>query len=198
MTGGMLPQHDDLLEIIDLCRRLAASRSRSAGLASTSVPHFYARANFRSGRSRRRHRRFHRGMGIRCARGRVHRQEIRDRCPQDADPALRSAEVRSLSAMSACSSRAAARSTASSATSSSCTAGCRAPRPPPQMLAELTRCTARLPRACRFRRRQLHRQQEGREGFLPELSLACEAHDYPFDSPPRPRSISPTTTSCCG
>ena len=45
MTGGMLPQHDDLLEIIDLCRKLGKPVA-IGGPAATSVPHFYARADF--------------------------------------------------------------------------------------------------------------------------------------------------------
>ena len=45
MTGGMLPQHDDLLEIIELCRRLGKPVA-IGGPGATSVPHFYARANF--------------------------------------------------------------------------------------------------------------------------------------------------------
>ena len=45
MTGGMLPQHDDLLEIIDLCRKRGTPVA-IGGPAASSVPHFYARANF--------------------------------------------------------------------------------------------------------------------------------------------------------
>ncbi|MGD9924031.1 MAG: B12-binding domain-containing radical SAM protein [Pseudorhodoplanes sp.] len=45
MTGGMLPQHDDLLEIINLCRARGKPVA-IGGPAATSVPHFYARANF--------------------------------------------------------------------------------------------------------------------------------------------------------
>src|SRR5262245_16517844 len=46
MTGGMLPQQHDLLEIIDICR--AGGRPVVVGgPAATSSPHIYARANFR-------------------------------------------------------------------------------------------------------------------------------------------------------
>jgi radical SAM superfamily enzyme YgiQ (UPF0313 family) len=45
MTGGMLPQHDDLLEIINLCRDHGKPVA-IGGPAATSVPHFYAKANF--------------------------------------------------------------------------------------------------------------------------------------------------------
>lgn len=45
MTGGMLPQHDDLLEIIDLCRARGKPVA-IGGPAATSVPHFFAKANF--------------------------------------------------------------------------------------------------------------------------------------------------------
>lgn len=45
MTGGMLPQHDDLLEIIDICRK-RGTPVVIGGPAATSVPTFYARANF--------------------------------------------------------------------------------------------------------------------------------------------------------
>ncbi|MET0442968.1 MAG: B12-binding domain-containing radical SAM protein [Pseudorhodoplanes sp.] len=45
MTGGMLPQHDDLLEIIELCRKLGTPVA-IGGPAATSVPHFYAKADF--------------------------------------------------------------------------------------------------------------------------------------------------------
>src|SRR4051794_15900393 len=38
MTGGMLPQHDDLLEIIDLSRQLGPPVA-IGGPAATSVPH---------------------------------------------------------------------------------------------------------------------------------------------------------------
>ena len=40
---------------------------------------------------------------------------------------------------------------------------------------------ARLSRPCRLRRRQPHRQQEGREGLPPELAHWLEEHDYPFE-----------------
>jgi radical SAM superfamily enzyme YgiQ (UPF0313 family) len=45
MTGGMLPQHDDLLEVIDLCRQRGTPVA-IGGPAATSVPHFYDKANF--------------------------------------------------------------------------------------------------------------------------------------------------------
>jgi radical SAM superfamily enzyme YgiQ (UPF0313 family) len=45
MTGGMLPQHDDLLEIINLCRARGKPVA-IGGPGATSVPHFYAKANF--------------------------------------------------------------------------------------------------------------------------------------------------------
>ncbi|MFN3347330.1 DUF4070 domain-containing protein [Pseudorhodoplanes sp.] len=45
MTGGMLPQHDDLLEIIDVCRKRETPVT-IGGPAATSVPNFYSRANF--------------------------------------------------------------------------------------------------------------------------------------------------------
>jgi len=45
MTGGMLPQHADLLEIIDLCRARGKPVA-IGGPAATSVPHSYAKANF--------------------------------------------------------------------------------------------------------------------------------------------------------
>ncbi len=45
MTGGMLPQHNDLLEIIDLCRARGKPVA-IGGPGATSVPHFYAKANF--------------------------------------------------------------------------------------------------------------------------------------------------------
>jgi radical SAM superfamily enzyme YgiQ (UPF0313 family) len=45
MTGGMLPQHDDLLEIIGLCNRLGKPVA-IGGPGATSVPHFYAKADF--------------------------------------------------------------------------------------------------------------------------------------------------------
>ena len=45
LTGGMLPQHDDLLEVIELCRKHGKPVA-IGGPAATSVPHFYAKANF--------------------------------------------------------------------------------------------------------------------------------------------------------
>ena len=45
MTGGMLPQHTDLVEIIDLCRARGKPVA-IGGPAATSVPHAYAKANF--------------------------------------------------------------------------------------------------------------------------------------------------------
>jgi radical SAM superfamily enzyme YgiQ (UPF0313 family) len=45
MTGGMLPQHNDLNEIIELCRTRGKPVA-IGGPAATSVPHFYDRANF--------------------------------------------------------------------------------------------------------------------------------------------------------
>ena len=41
----MLPQHDDLLEIIELCRERGKPVA-IGGPAATSVPHFYAKATF--------------------------------------------------------------------------------------------------------------------------------------------------------
>jgi radical SAM superfamily enzyme YgiQ (UPF0313 family) len=46
MTGGMLPQYYDLVEVIDLCR--ARGKPIACGGPSvTSTPEFYRRANFR-------------------------------------------------------------------------------------------------------------------------------------------------------
>ena len=94
--------------------------------------------------------------------------------------------------------RAAARSPASSATSSSSTAACRAPRPTPQMLAELRHAlSARLPRPCRLRRRQPDRQQEGAEVVSARAAASgSKRTTIRSNSPPRHRSISPTTTNC--
>jgi radical SAM superfamily enzyme YgiQ (UPF0313 family) len=46
MTGGMLPQHSDLIEIIDLCRARGTPVA-IGGPAVTSSPHLFGRANFR-------------------------------------------------------------------------------------------------------------------------------------------------------
>ena len=46
MTGGMLPQQYDLIEVIDLCREREKPVA-IGGPAVTSSPHIYARANFR-------------------------------------------------------------------------------------------------------------------------------------------------------
>jgi radical SAM superfamily enzyme YgiQ (UPF0313 family) len=46
MTGGMLPQHSDLIEIIDLCRARGTPVA-IGGPAVTSSPHLFGKANFR-------------------------------------------------------------------------------------------------------------------------------------------------------
>ncbi|MFL6935662.1 MAG: B12-binding domain-containing radical SAM protein, partial [Xanthobacteraceae bacterium] len=46
MTGGMLPQQYDLIDVIDLCREREKPIA-IGGPAVTSSPHIYARANFR-------------------------------------------------------------------------------------------------------------------------------------------------------
>jgi len=46
LTGGMLPQHNDLLDVIDLCVERGTPVAVGGPCVSSS-PHFYSRANFR-------------------------------------------------------------------------------------------------------------------------------------------------------
>ncbi len=199
MTGGMLPQHDDLLEIIEsVPRARQAGRHRRAG--ATSVPHFYAKANFQVlGEVEDVIDDFIAAWEGGAREGVFTGQEIRDRCAQDPDPALRSPEVRSLSL---CRRAVLARLSVHLRI----LRHHRAVRPGAAHQVHAAdaggaRCAlrARLSRACRFRRRQSDRQQEGGEGVPAATSRhGSKRTIIRSSSPPRPRSISPTTTNCCG
>ena len=97
MTGGMLNQQPDCLRLIDLCHA-HGKPVVVGGPDVTSSPHLYADGGLPgAGRGRGRHRGLRRRLGARRALRRIHRREIPDRRHQDADAALRPAEVRPLS-----------------------------------------------------------------------------------------------------
>ena len=97
MTGGMLVQQPDTLQIIEMCH----ARGKPVvvgGPDATSSPHVYRVGGFPgSRRSRGRHRPVHRRLGGGRQEGRVRGREIPGRRDQEPDPALRPAEVRPIS-----------------------------------------------------------------------------------------------------
>ena len=185
MTGGMLPQQPDTLEVIDAAPGARQARGRRRARRHARRPHVYRTRRFpvlgeaeeiidafvgawQSGR---------RGTAS------SKRRDVTTDVTRTPMPRFDLLKLRPVSSSSACSSRAAARSTASSATSSSSTAACRAPRPPAQMLAELDALyRTRLSRPRRLRRRQLHRQQEGGEDLPAGSASPGRRRDgYPFE-----------------
>ena len=183
-----------------ICAARAASRSPSAGptrpRSRTSTPRRISRCSAKPRTSSTISSR----PGRRGAReGVFEAKKFEIDVTQDADPALRSAEVRSLSL---CRRAVLARLPVHLRV----LRHHRALRPGAAHQdhaadAGRTRCAlrARLSRPCRFRRRQSDRQQEGGEGVPAAISRhGSKRTTIRSSSRPRPRSISPTTTNCCG
>ncbi len=97
MTGGMLFQQSDSLDLIAMCRARGLPVV-VGGPDVSSSPHRYADSQF-PGRRRGRghHRQVHRRLGGRPTRGHFRVAEVPGRRHQDAGSALRSAEIRPIS-----------------------------------------------------------------------------------------------------
>ena len=198
MIGGMLNQQPDFLYLIELAhlhnkpvvRRRAGRVVEPASLRGGRLP------GDRRGRAH--HGGLHRRVGARRAQGRVHRREIQDRHDAVAAAALRSAEARAVSLhrhpvlarlpvhLRVLRHHRAVRPRAAHQDQ----------RPDLRRAAGALR--SRLSRACRFRRRQLHRQPQERASDDAEAEgVAARSTTTRSSSRPKPRSTSPTTTTCC-
>ena len=83
LTGGMLPQQSDTLDIVDLCRARGKPVA-VGGPGVTSFPHLYQTADFRVlGEAEGRHRQIRRSLGSGRARRAVRGGEISGRRDQD-------------------------------------------------------------------------------------------------------------------
>src|SRR4051812_5409997 len=160
MIGGMLNQQPDFLYLIDLAH-LRGKPVCVGGPDVSSSPHLYADADFQViGEAEHVIEQFHCRLGKRRTQRRVHCREIQDRCHVEPDASLRSSQLRSLSIRRLAVFawlpvhlrvlryyRVVWSSTAY-----------QDQRSDSRRVAGTLR--SRLSRACRFRRRQFHRQQE--------------------------------------
>ena len=97
MTGGMLPQYFDTIEIIELCRAWGKPVV-VGGPGVTSVPHLYSKANFQVlGEAEGIIDKFIAAWEAGASEGTLRGRKIHHRCDEEPSPTVRPLEGRALS-----------------------------------------------------------------------------------------------------